>query len=68
MVSILDKDKISPLGESHHIIHHGSTGRVGWLSAALEEPRVDPLAYDHVGELQPVLLQPDLLETVLGRE
>ena len=39
--------QVLPLRESHHVVHHGAAGRVGWLAAGLEEP----LADDHVGEL-----------------
>ena len=60
--------KILPLWESHHIVHNCAAGRVSWLAAGLEEPRIDPLADDHVGELQISVVDAGLTETLLRRE
>ena len=58
----------SPLGQSHHVIHHGTAGRVGWLASGLEEPGVDSLADDDVGELQLIMVDPSLHKAFLWEE
>ena len=59
---------VLPLGQSHHVVDHGTAGRVGWLASGLEEPGVDPLTDDNVGELQLLLVDPSHTETILGKE
>ena len=54
-----------PLWQSHHIVHHSPTGRVAGLRSRLEEPGVDPLGDDDVGELQISLVQSGFLEAFL---
>ena len=44
--------EVLPLGQSHHVVNHGPAGRIGGLAAGLEEPGVDPVTVDDVGELQ----------------
>ena len=61
------KTSFLPLWQSDHIVHHSPTGRVLWLGAGLEEPRVDPLADHDIRELQLVVHQSSLLETLLGK-
>ena len=57
-----------PLGQGHHVVHHGTAGRIGGLASSLEEPGVDPLADDDVGELQLVWADPGLGETLLKED
>ena len=57
-----------PLGQGHHVVHHGAAGRIGGLASSLEEPGVDPLADDDVGELELVLVDPSHTEALLGKE
>ena len=61
----MDYDPLLPLRQSHHIVHYGPAGRVAGLSSGLEEPGVDPLGDDDVGELQLSLVQPGFLKTFL---
>ena len=60
--------QVLPLRESHHVVHDRPAGKVGWLAAGLEEPGVDTLADDHIGELQILQAYPGLTETPLGKE
>ena len=64
----INNAEVSPLWQSHHVIHHGAAGRIGRLAAGLEEPGIDPLADDDVGELQVVLVDSNLREAILGEE
>ena len=57
-----------PLRQGHHVVNDSPAGRVGRLRPGLEEPGVDPLADDDVGELQLGLAQPRLLETFLQEQ
>ena len=51
-----DQKEVVPLWQSHHVVHHGAAGRIGGLAAGLEEPGVDAVTVDDVGELQIVLV------------
>ena len=57
-----------PFGQGHHVVHHGTAGRIGGLASSLEESGVDPLADDDVGELQLVWADPGLGETLLRED
>jgi hypothetical protein len=46
-----DEEEVVPLRQGDHVIHHGATGRVGGHSTHPEEPGVDSLAHNDVGEL-----------------
>ena len=45
------RSQFLPLWESHYVVHNSAAGRVSWLAAVHKEPRVDPLADNHAGEL-----------------
>merc|ERR1711936_384813 len=59
------QEEVVSLWQGYHVIHDCPTGRVGRLPGHLEEPRVDPLADNDVGEQQLVVSEASSSEAVL---
>ena len=62
-----DQEKVKSLGQSHDVVHYGSTRRVGEVAPVLlDDLGVDPLVDDNEGELHVFFRHPDLDQGVLN--
>ena len=61
-----DQEEVVPLRLRHNVINYSSTRWIGWLSCHLEEPGVNSLTDDDVGEQQLIICETRGSEAVLN--